>query len=154
MKTCSKCKEEKSLDQFHADKRRINTPTKGVYAHCITCHREYHKNRDPVAIRERARELEERRREDDPTRVRRANLKRYGITLEDYNSMHEDQEGRCAICNGTDTGCSHHNNLCVDHCHDTGIVRGLLCNSCNKGLGHFRDEVERLEKAITYLTDS
>ena len=63
--------------------------------------------------------------------------------------MKDDQVGRCAICEeelDKDTKHVH-----VDHCHETNIVRGLLCAHCNKGLGFFRDNIEVLEKAITYL---
>ena len=72
----------------------------------------------------------------------------YGIEPEEYLMMHEDQQGMCAICGekpNTKRG------LHLDHCHDTGIVRGLLCHGCNTGLGSFQDDPERLSKAIDYL---
>jgi hypothetical protein len=53
----------------------------------------------------------------------------------------------CAICRQPSVG----QRLSIDHCHETGIVRGLLCSPCNLGLGSFRDSVERLESAIRYL---
>ena len=85
---------------------------------------------------------------------RRNNIRRYGITLEDYNTLLEQQNGVCAICKNPETLTVKGKivNLSVDHCHDTGVVRGLLCRSCNVGLGNFRDDVNLLETAISYLT--
>ena len=58
-----------------------------------------------------------------------------------------NQEGLCAICGLPETD----KRFCVDHNHKTGVVRGLLCANCNKGLGHFFDSIESLEKAKSYL---
>jgi len=58
--------------------------------------------------------------------------------------------GSCFIC-GLDKD---RRNLCIDHCHTTGKIRGLLCDSCNVGLGRFKDNTNLLEKAIKYLNDS
>ena len=68
----------------------------------------------------------------------------YGITLAEFDAMLLSQNNRCAICQ--DTG-----KLCVDHCHNTGKVRGLLCYKCNTVLGQARDSTEILTKAIAYL---
>ena len=80
---------------------------------------------------------------------------RYGISNEDYDSFMHTQKGVCAIC-GTATPTENHDetrpNLYVDHCHTSGAVRGLLCSSCNTGLGLFKDNPERLKAAIQYLT--
>jgi len=78
------------------------------------------------------------------------NLKRsYGITPEDYNTMFEKQQGCCAICG------KHQSNfkraLHVDHCHDTGQVRDLLCPQCNIGVGWVERNQDVMEKAIEYL---
>ena len=76
----------------------------------------------------------------------------YGITMEDYNRMLEEQGGRCAICHGDDPKSpARVNHWYVDHCHTTGKVRGLLCNACNRALGNFGDSIENLERAILYL---
>jgi hypothetical protein len=72
--------------------------------------------------------------------------KKYNITLEEYNSMAHSQENKCAIC-GDISG-----KLCVDHDHKTGEVRGLLCTNCNTSLGKFKDSIEILKNAISYLT--
>lgn len=73
--------------------------------------------------------------------------KRYGITVEQYDQLFEYQGGRCAICNKTST-----KKLNVDHDHNTGEIRGLLCGNCNKALGLFDDAIEALQAAIDYLS--
>jgi len=79
---------------------------------------------------------------------RDAELRRtYGLTLEDYRALRASQGGVCAICGGPPTK----GDFCVDHCHATGAVRGLLCGLCNHGLGQFRDTPEHLERAADYL---
>lgn len=80
-------------------------------------------------------------------KVKASRLKRYGITLTEYNELLKRQNGGCAICGYDNDG----KDLYVDHDHKTGTVRGLLCNGCNFGLGHFCDCVDRLEGAILYL---
>ncbi len=79
--------------------------------------------------------------------------KSYGITFEDYERMHAEQSGLCAICRLAEAVKIRGKliKLAVDHCHDTGKVRGLLCVNCNKALGHFKDDVELMSKAIQYL---
>lgn len=86
----------------------------------------------------------------------RRRLKRtYGLTVEDYYEMLENQENSCYICETTTPGRAGKGPervFAVDHCHQTGKVRGLLCHSCNKGLGFFKDNPVLLQKAITYLS--
>jgi hypothetical protein len=82
-------------------------------------------------------------------RNRKQQLKIYGLTLEDYDAMLENQNGVCAICNKEET--TKNKNLFVDHDHQTGKVRSLLCNNCNSGLGQFNDNVNLLESAVLYL---
>lgn len=77
-------------------------------------------------------------------------LKKFGITLDGYRNLLKLQGGKCAIC-GSEIGDSVGNRLYVDHDHETGKVRGLLCSRCNFGLGNFKDSVELLSKAIRYL---
>ncbi len=69
----------------------------------------------------------------------------YGISKKDKDNLFEEQNGRCAICGEFSSV------LCVDHNHNTGVVRGLLCSQCNFGLGNFKDNIGVLEKAIKYL---
>lgn len=74
--------------------------------------------------------------------------KLYGISIEDYNQMFVNQNGVCAICERQQvTGKS----LSVDHDHNTGKVRGLLCNKCNTSLGMLDDNIDYLLNAIAYL---
>lgn len=73
---------------------------------------------------------------------------KYGISPAEWDAMF-DQQGRvCAICRTTNPG---KKNWQTDHCHATDIVRGILCSSCNNGLGRFKDRVVNLSSAITYL---
>jgi len=95
-------------------------------------------------------------RKNNPERCKSYSLKRYfGITLEEYEVMVEAQDGLCAIC-GEKEFAKHHltneiRDLAVDHDHKTGKVRGLLCTNCNKGLGHFQDDIELIMAAGIYL---
>lgn len=82
------------------------------------------------------------------TRSRRSSLKSFGITTEDYDRMLAKQEGSCAICGSP---CSTGRRLAVDHDHNSGTVRGLLCMDCNTGLGKFCDDPTRLHRAAIYL---
>jgi hypothetical protein len=70
----------------------------------------------------------------------------YGISLEQYEALFKRQAGACAICRKKSTRV-----LCVDHCHITCEVRGLLCRNCNLGIGHFNDDTNRLRAALAYL---
>jgi recombination endonuclease VII len=85
-------------------------------------------------------------------RAKRTNSRRsflrtqYGISLEDYDAMLKRQGGVCAICRKRSA-----ERLCVDHCHVTRKVRGLLCRKCNFGLGHFSDDPDLVEAAAAYL---
>lgn len=77
---------------------------------------------------------------------KRIRLMRYGLTVAEYDAMVNRQKGLCAIC-GRDPDYE----LVVDHDHETGTVRGLLCQGCNAGLAYLGDGVEPLEKALAYL---
>jgi len=82
----------------------------------------------------------------------RSSLKgKYGITENQYNTMLERQHYGCRICGEQ---CSSGRRLAVDHCHSTGQVRGLLCGNCNRAIGLFDDDVNRLNLAAQYLTAS
>lgn len=87
----------------------------------------------------------------DPRKKRDTRLrKQYGIGVDEYEQMLTDQGGGCAIC-GVKFGDPTGRKLAVDHCHKTGKVRGLLCGSCNQGLGKFGDDPDRLDRAGLYV---
>ena len=73
-------------------------------------------------------------------------VEKYGITPAEFESM---AQNGCQICGLKKH--SHNRRLHIDHCHDTGKVRGVLCNGCNTGIGGFRDDPEIMRKAIAYL---
>lgn len=75
---------------------------------------------------------------------------RYGLSEDEYRAMLDRQGGGCALC-GADGKVAHKEVLAVDHCHRTGKVRGLLCDSCNRGIGLLADDPEFLRVAATYL---
>jgi len=70
---------------------------------------------------------------------------KYGLSAAEYNAMVITQDGRCAICGAV-------GELSIDHCHTAGNVRGLLCGTCNTGLGMFKDDPKLLHRAIDYLS--
>lgn len=82
---------------------------------------------------------------------RRSWLKRkYGITIEQYDEMLAAQGGVCPIC-GTPPADPRGYRMHIDHCHDTGRVRGILCGPCNQGIGNLGDDPDRLLAAVEYL---
>jgi nitrate/TMAO reductase-like tetraheme cytochrome c subunit len=83
------------------------------------------------------------------------NIQRYGLSKESYLQMVDKQGNKCAICNEEESSTYRKvkiKKLSVDHCHNTGEVRGLLCSSCNRGIGYLRDNVDLLKNAINYLS--
>jgi hypothetical protein len=88
----------------------------------------------------------------NPDQVKNYNLMfKYGISLEDYNAMFLNQKGCCAICSIHQSALN--KSLAVDHNHQTGKVRALLCDGCNRALGFTSENTEILQKMITYLQD-
>lgn len=85
-------------------------------------------------------------------------LYRYGISVEDFEELRKKQKGACAICeahlNIKENSTIRGKGVAVDHCHESGKVRGLLCAKCNQGLGMFKDNPELLNKASEYLLQS
>jgi hypothetical protein len=80
----------------------------------------------------------------------------YGITLADYDKMLASQNGVCAICKQPETRKNKYTGVCrlhIDHDHETGKVRGLLCHSYNFALGAFDDDIRLLEEAVVYLKE-
>jgi len=133
---CTRCGQEKSYKDFY-------------YNHVTHKYRKFCK---PCEEKDNSKPRLERKNIDSQhveAIQRRAMLKKkFGMTLEEYNLMLEQQHGVCKICGGTKTNGVH---LAVDHDHATGKVRGLLCSGCNTGLGGFRDDPRNLLKASLYL---
>lgn len=139
-KACTKCGEVKPLDAFspHATGRHGRRPA------CKPCNAAQARR---WATENRERATERRRAAELP--------KMYGITAEDYDALLARQGGVCAIC-GQDEPSAHGRTgrqfrLCVDHDHETGAVRGLLCQKCNRALGLLGDDATLIRKAVTYL---
>lgn len=139
MKKCKRClveKDEKEFRQLKRTTKGITTPT--ISPNCIVCCREKEKEyymadlvNKRIKLKDKARKLA------------------YGITREEFNKLIELQNNKCAIClvdKPTGKGDWH-----IDHDHITGKIRGLLCHHCNTGLGLFKDNVELLTKAQSYL---
>lgn len=78
-------------------------------------------------------------------------LRRHGLTEETFAALLEAQGGGCAICGSTEPG---NGSFRIDHDHDTGQVRGLLCHKCNVALGLMGDDPERLARAAAYLREA
>ena len=101
------------------------------------------------------RKLLDRERHKTPERKRwklnRDLLAKYGITVEEYEELSKKQGHVCSICGCSQLPSKVCKRLVVDHCHQTGEVRGLLCSHCNFLLGHARDNIDILSKAIEYL---
>lgn len=155
MKTCRSCGQSKSRDHFYNYPRARD----GLASYCKPCAGAKAKEWK-TANRERAAEYGRRWREANPDRVseyrqrwggykRAARLReKYGLTVEDYEALLGQQGGVCALCGGIEE-CG--KLLAVDHCHETGRVRGLLCNRCNRGIGYFKDDPDALIRAASYL---
>jgi hypothetical protein len=142
-KVCPCCKQEKHLLDFAI--RQSGERTGQPVAHCKACNSEKQKER-------KARDPSIYRRVEWPSKLK----KFYGITVDTYYKMLENQGGGCAIC-GTKVPSQRVRKYAktemffVDHCHSTGKVRGLLCSRCNRGVGYFDDNPSRLEMAASYL---
>ncbi len=83
-------------------------------------------------------------------------MRQYGISREKYDRMFEEQDHKCKICGeeGFRINSKTEKTLCIDHCHSTGVIRGLLCHNCNRALGLLQDKKHLLQSAIEYLERS
>ena len=115
---------------------------------CIDC---YNKTARELRLKTGNAYMKEyRSREENKARRRDKSLqKAYGITLEDYNNRWTKNKGCCEICGDHETVLNRA--LHVDHNHDTGSVRGLLCSNCNTGIGMLKEDISILQKAVDYL---
>lgn len=144
-KRCPKCGITKESSDFYVNRKRNCLVT-----YCKPCsavaqaywQRNNKEKVRAITIKRRSRSASQRR------------FKLYGIDDDQFKRMLDDQDHGCAICGLPETSKSSSGmirEIAVDHCHATGIVRGLLCSDCNNGLGHFKDDISRLESAILYL---
>lgn len=130
MKTCTKCKVEKEITEFYSHKGRADK----LSSECKSCTKKrnlIYNNTPKGRLTKRAHKLRERGCDITPER------------LEELL----DTDTQCQIC-GTIFGIQKAH---VDHCHNTGKLRGLLCQTCNTGIGHLKDDIQTLQKAIKYL---
>lgn len=141
-KPCSGCKQSKPIDAFGIRKDRNQRLPR--CRDCMKAARRawYRQNREYVAAYQR--DYESRTR-------RRAHLKKYGITPDDFDELMIIQSGACAACGGSQTYVAVH--LDVDHCHVTGRVRGLLCRRCNTAIGLAKESPTLLRELAAYLRD-
>jgi len=136
MKECKKCLATLPLDDFPKDKSGVQ----GRYYICRPCNNKHRAETRKAKLKA------------DPDHYKNLKLKeRYGISSEDRASLLAEQDNKCKICLIPEAR-SKRGILCVDHCHTTGEVRGLLCDLCNKALGHFRDNPALLKTGIAYIT--
>lgn len=150
-RVCATCEKEKPIEAFHRNARSLG----GRLRRCGVCVNEAKAlvPRDRAAANASARRYREANLQRVQETQRRSKLMlQYGITLEEYDAMLDEQGGGCAICTSTDPGHGKRH-FCVDHDHETGRVRGLLCKDCNTGLGMFGDSIAALMAAANYLTD-
>ena len=138
MRTCKICNEAKPLTEFYQTVR--NREPYGYHGKCKSCY------------------VKKQQENYDPIKKRDENLKRvYGIGIEEYNTLLEKQNNRCAICESTDPKGRKSGRgggvdvFYVDHDHKTGNVRGLLCNICNRTMGYVGENSNVLEEMIKYL---
>lgn len=140
-KACIKCAELKPLSRFY----KHSTGIDGRRTDCIDCHLE--------AGRALTRKPGYKRKPPNNNRrdIYGRHLKRrYGISISTYDEMCAAQNNACAICNSTERK-SNNGFLCVDHCHKTGRIRGLLCYRCNRALGHLGDNEISFWKILQYI---
>lgn len=144
-KICSGCGVEKAANasEFH---RRAGSPD-GLCGACRKC-RNAATARWKKANPEKVASWRRNRTQSGAERSKDLRLL-YGMTAAQYWAIIESQGGTCAMCPAVESECGRR--LCVDHCHKTGEIRGILCGSCNKLLGFARDSVERLEAGKNYL---
>ena len=142
---CSKCKKwyPATLEFFFKDKKHIT----GLTSHCKNCRREYRKIYNKQTAKKNA-IYSKKYRLENPEKSRNSTLiRKYGITLEDYNKMLKLQNNKCLICLRDFIKFKGN----VDHNHKTGKIRGILCPTCNRVLGLFKDDINRFQRAIDYL---
>jgi len=132
MKVCAVCKENKPESCFY----KQASSKDGLYSRCKTC--------DKLAgLKYRLKNSEKRKLSIFRRRIKHA----YGLTEKEYYELEKKQNYVCKICGRRNKNMR----LAIDHDHTTKEVRGLLCNTCNRALGLFDDDLSKLKKAAEYL---
>lgn len=162
-KQCITCKDEfpHTLEFFF---RRKGDVLRNECKSCMKVRANLHINKDKAAHTLKRREIGKRYYLNNTDKVRRAGrlksvnqkLRRFKSDMT-FDEMFDSQQGKCGICflvliHPRDSKGLTPQSACLDHDHVTGKVRGLLCSSCNKGLGLFTDNTDKLLSAINYLT--
>ena len=152
MKQCTKCLQVKSFAEFHNDKHKKDN----LHTQCKECHslRNKTKRKTDIVWREmqaqRAKQYREKYPDKNRDTIRNSTLKaKYGITSKEYDTLFESQGYKCAVCGSSKNQV--YGKMPVDHCHNTGKVRGILCQSCNVTLGKVEEKEEILLALIEYL---
>lgn len=150
-KYCPRCKTEKPRSDFGVRPPRKSHGEKlagYTKSYCIPCDREYANQRSLKYIRANPEARERGRASNRKTILRR----KYGLTPEQFKQMEDAQDGRCAGCQSLGSAYGDvTRRLSVDHCHSTGVIRGLLCNICNLSLGKLGDSPATLRRLADYL---
>jgi len=153
-KLCTKCGHDWPLEAFHKD---VSKPD-GKHSQCKYCHSRRNKDKrlaDP-AWRDHQNQQSRNYRKNNKAAfkesTRWATIKlKYGITKDQYMEILDKQSNQCKICGNESPGVGKFKYLHVDHSHETGDVRGLLCQSCNTALGHMKESPDLLRSAAQYL---
>lgn len=150
-KYCPGCKETHSLENFHKSKSRPD----GLTSWCKTCVKnngaKWRKNN-----KERKNEYAKEYYQENKDRMNVRRIERlYGLSPEEHQRMKDEQGNLCKLCNQPETGTNAMNGkiqeLCIDHCHDTGKVRGLLCRRCNHLIAALGDTEQSIERVFHYM---
>ena len=147
-KRCPKCGIVKEVTEFHRNKRQAG----GFQSYCKKC---FLANQKKYRQTEKAKKVmreTDRKRRNSPTGKSKILMRKYGISLEQWQGLFDKQEGCCAICGTHQSELKQ--TLNVDHCHVTEIVRGLLCINCNMAIGLLQDNSNTAKKASEYLSDN
>jgi hypothetical protein len=138
---CIECRKKRRRENYLRDKERENASSRSWY----------HNNKDKA--KEYGKEYQQTERAKHSAYVRY--MKRtYGLTEVEFQSMMDKQMGSCAICSTSLYDVERDRRPSVDHCHETGTVRGLLCGNCNMGIGQFQDDPELVLSAYNYLKEN
>ena len=149
-KICSKCNIEKSYNYFNKNTKNRD----GHSGKCKSCLIDYKKQyyiKNKKFVDEKNSEWFKTNPDKTSLIKRRHVLKKYGLTIKEYDEMVKSRNNKCDICFNSEKGKNISDSLCVDHCHKTGKIRGLLCRNCNSALGQFKDSLDNLQSAMLYL---